>query len=211
MSAGLAFGMTAALALAVVGCGGAGTTGSGDGASLWQGGKTSTDGRLHAPAQPLRLADLRREPQGSPRATILRLFYFAQWGSAPNIPTAYDRAVRRTVGATNIVGTYIQQRASLAASRLRMIESTKTSTGTFVSVELLRADAPPERHSFSLRKRSGHWRIVYDTLLEQGLVNYVSSMRSRTPVGQPADPAAMTRGRLAAEGYRRLFASTLER
>jgi len=92
-----------------------------------------------------------------------------------------------------------------------MIESTKTPAGSFVSVELLRADSPPERHSFSLRKRFGKWRIIYDTLLEAGLVNYVSSMRSRNPVGEPPDRAAMTRGHLAVQSYRALFASTLDR
>jgi hypothetical protein len=210
MCRALAPGLAVALALAGTGCGGAGTKSEGDVANVAAGGETKADGRLRAPAKPLRLADLRREQRG-PQAAILRLFYFAQWGSAPNIASAYDPAVRRVVGVSNIVGTYSGQRASLAKSRLRIIESTKTPTGTFVSVELLRADAPPERHSFSLRQRFGQWRIVYDTLLEGGLANYVASMRSRNPVDKLPDRRAVIQGQTTAQRYRGLFASTIDR
>jgi hypothetical protein len=203
--------LAAVVALAVTGCGGTGTKNEGNVANVPETGVTGADGRLSEAPTPLRIADLRREPRGSAQAAVLRLFYFAQWGSAPNIASAYDPLVRNAVGVSNIVGTYGQQRSALATSRPRIIESTATATGTFVSLELLRADAPPARHSFSLRQRYGRWQIVFDTLLEGGLDAYISSVRSRSPVGRPPDRSAARQGREAAQNYRGLFASNLNR
>jgi hypothetical protein len=141
----------------------------------------------------------------------MRLFYWAQWGSAPNVASAYDPAVRRAAGVGNIVGAYSQLRDTLATSRPRFLEITSSAAGAFVSLELLRADAAPARHSFLLQRRDGRWQIVFDTLLERGLANYVASLRSRNSADKLPDRSAVRQGRLAAHEYRRLFASTLDR
>jgi hypothetical protein len=211
VSRALAFGLAALLTLAVAGCGGAATKSEGDVANVPQTGSQTTDGRLKTTPSPLRLADLRSERPGSPQEALLRLFYWAQWGSAPNIASSYDPAIRKRVGVSQIVGAYSQQRASLATSRLRFVESTETSAGRLVSLELLRADGPPARHSFLLRRRDGGWRVVFDTLLEGALVTYVSSIHSRKPADEQPDRRALAQGQAAARVYRDVFASALDR
>ena len=211
MSRGLAVGLAALLTLAVAGCGGAATKSEGDVANVPPAGTQTTDGRLEKTPSPLRLADLRSERTGSPQEALLRLFYWAQWGSAPNVASAYDPTIRKRVGVTRIVGAYSQQRASLATSRLRFVESTETSAGTLVSLELLRADGPPARHSFLLRRRDGNWRVIFDTLLEGALVTYVSSIHSRTAPSEQPDRRALSQGQAAAQVYRDIFASALDR
>ncbi len=211
MSRGLLCGTATAMALAVTGCGSAGTKSEADVANVPRSETARAEGRLSSTPRALRLADLRREPEGSPQSTVLRLLYFAQWGSAPNVASAYHPTVRKELGVSNIVGTYSQQRTALATSRPRIVENIRTSTGAFVSIELLRADAAPAPHSFALQRRFGHWRIVYDTLLEGSLANYVASARSRNAAGKPPDRLAARQGREAAETYRGLFAFTLDR
>lgn len=211
MRRALALGLAAGLALAVVGCGASEINNKDDGASVSDGGTTSKGGRIRDVPRPLRLADLRRERQGSAASAVLRLLYFAQWGSAPNIAAAYDPVVRERVGVSNIVGTYSQQRAALATSRVRIVERLDRGTGAFIALDVSRADARSARHSYSLRRRLGRWRVVFDTLLEDGLSTYVASTYSRSAVDQPPDGAAARRGRQAADAYRRLFVSTLDR
>ena len=211
MRRALALGLTAGLGLAVLGCGDSKTKKDDAGASASAGGTSSKQRRLREVPDLLRLADLRRERPGSAEAAVLRLLYFAQWGSAPNLAAAYDPVVRERVGVSNIVGTYTQRRASLATSRVRIVERLDTRTGTLISIELLRADAGPAHHSYSLRRREGRWRVVFDTLLEDGLGTYVAGTHSRSAVGRPPDGAAARQGRQAAHAYRRLFASNLDR
>lgn len=207
---GLALGL-AAVSVFAAGCGGSATKRQADGATVPNGSSTSKNGRLTEVPGPLRLSDLRREKTGSARAAVLRLLYFAQWGSAPNIAAAYDPEVRARIGVSNIVGTYSQQRALLSTSRARFLESIETSTGMFIAVDLLRADAAPAHHSFSLRRRLGRWVVVYDTMIESGLSAYVAGTHSRAAAGQPPDTAAARRGRQAAHAYRRLFAVAFDR
>lgn len=211
MCRALVLGLAAAPALTVASCGGSETKGDSETANSPGSRATRADSRLREAPTPLRRADLRTQRPGTARAAVLNLLYFAQWGSAPNIAAAYDPAIRAAIGVSNIVGTYSQQRAALLTSRPRILESRETRTGSFVAVELLRADASPARHSFSLRRRLGRWRIVHDTLLEGGLENYAASSQSRNPVGQPPDARAASRARELVRTYRGMFASIPDR
>ena len=44
-----------------------------------------------------------------------------------------------------------------------------------VTVELLRRNTAAARQTFTLRRAGGRWRVVFDTLLEEGIAAYVQN------------------------------------
>jgi len=159
------------------------------------------DGSLRVNPRLLTLADVRKVPPGSPGRTLFELFFWAQWGSAPNIVAAYDPAVVRAVGVDDLTGAYALRRASLLASQPRITNTVSTSFGATVTVELLRRNEVPDRQSFTLRRIGGRWRVVYDTLLEDGIAAHVQGRE--TPASATAVPdAAAKAGIFAARRYR---------
>ena len=165
------------------------------------------DGSLERSPPPLTIAEVRRERRGSPRAAVMELLFWAQWGSAPNVVGAYDPRVLATVGASRVVGALAYLREQLVASQPRITETLRRGSVVFLAVELARQGAPPQTESFSLRRVRGDWKIVFDTLLERGLNTYASFRHpGRSPDGSP-DAAAQRAGDRAAQRYRNAFVS----
>jgi hypothetical protein len=160
------------------------------------------DGSLTVDPKPLTLADVRDMPEGSAQRTVMELFFWSQWGSAPNIVAAYSPAVVGFVGVLNLAGAYAGKRASLLASLPRIINTVPTRLGSTVNVELLRRNLPPERQSFALQREGGRWRIVFDTLLEDGLAAYVQGVDTPAFARLPPNRAVQA-GARAVRDYRR--------
>lgn len=162
-----------------------------------------SDGTLPLDPRPLTLEEVARTPAGSPERTLLELFFWAQWGSAPNVVAAYAPQIVRAVGADNLSGAYGQQRAALLASLPRITNTVATRFGVIVTVELLRRNTAAARQSFTLRRVGGRWRVVFDTLLEDGIAAYVQN-RVAPGSAQTVPPAAARAGVAAAADYRRV-------
>jgi hypothetical protein len=160
-----------------------------------------SDGSLRINPKPLTLDQVRASPKGSPERTLFELLFWAQWGSAPNVVAAYTPEVVRAVGVANLSGAYGQQRATLLSSLPRITSVVTTSFGVAVTVELLRRNTTPAPQSFTLRRVGGRWRVVYDTLLENGLAAYVQTIN--TPASAKTAPdSAVKAGIAAAADYR---------
>lgn len=160
-----------------------------------------SDGSLRVDPKPLTLEEVRRTPAGSPARSLFELFFWAQWGSAPNVVAAYPPEVARAVGADILSGAYAQQRVTLLSSLPRITSTVKTAFGVVVTVELLRRNAVPARQSFTLRRVEGRWLVVYDTLLEDGIAAYVQN-REAPASGKQVPDAAIKAGMAAAARYR---------
>jgi hypothetical protein len=160
------------------------------------------DGSLAVDPKPLSLDDLRRTENRSPSEAVMELWYWAQWGSLPNVVAAYDPAVVARLGADDIASAYSMQRQSLVASTPRIIEEVRGREGTVVSVEVLRRNASPTRYSFTLRDTSGDWLIVFDTLLESGIAAWAQFDAMPDPDARSAPARAKRAGIRAAHQYR---------
>ena len=189
------------------------------GTALDDGGSAATaplavrgDGSLRVDPPPLSLEAVRRAPEDSPARTLLELFFWAQWGSAPNIVAAYLPAVVRALGAEDLAGAYGAERASLLSSRPRIANTVRKRFGVVVTVELLRRNELPARHSFTLRRVGGRWRVAFDTLLEEGIAAYVQTRDTPAHAGAGAaavPDAAEKAGIAAAREYRRIALAQL--
>lgn len=164
------------------------------------------DGSLTRQPRPLSLDEVARTGRGSPSRAVMHLWYWGQWGSTPNIISAYDPTVVRRVGAGDTAGAYSNIRASLLASRPRIVDVSRGVDGlAFVSLEALSKNAPPEPYSFTLRKSGGRWVVVYDTLLESAIAAYTQFRRSPDPNGKRPPPVAVRAGLAAARNFRVAF------
>lgn len=157
------------------------------------------DGRLKSQPSPLTLAEVSRQPRNSPQRVVMEMVFFAQWGSLPNVRTAYGPEVLRRVSLTDMYGAYALQRASLVAALPRIKDVTTTKTGRFVAVRFSSATSPPVDDSFLLRRVDGGWKIVYDSLLDRALSQYV-----QTRVDPSLEPSrrAKAAGNAASDRFR---------
>lgn len=169
-------------------------------------GEVRADGRLTADPKPLTLKDVDAQPSGSPQRAVLTLWFWAQWGSAPNIIAAYDPKVVERTGQLNVLGAYAAIRQSVLQTRPRIVSVQQGNGVTTVLLEVLSRTSTPARHSFALERVDGKWLIENDTLLEGALPGYVQSITQRTPVGAKPDAAAVRAGLNAAATYRGAFA-----
>jgi len=196
--------LIAAATLGVVACGG-------DGSNITRTGRTPSvqqaDGRLNRAPDPLSVEDIERVRPDSPQAVVLRLWFYAQWGSAPSIVRLYDQRIVRAIGAPAIAGALDQQRSDLLDTRPVVGPVARISAGSLVTVEVLSTADPPRPESFLLRRRGHVWRIVHDSLLEDALSTYVQveTQLRVAPTATSADPRAVRAGRAAARRYRELF------
>lgn len=167
--------------------------------------RVRSDGSLTQPPRPLSLDDVAKHEPGSPTAAIVRLWYWGQWGSAPNIIQAYDPAVVRLLGAADMAGAYSAQRANMVSARLRIVGESPGIAGTsVVTLQALRTNTAPEQYSFTLKRKGGRWVVVFDTLLEAAIAGYVQTHASPDPNKEP--PAAAVRAGLSkARSYRVAF------
>lgn len=135
--------------------------------------EVGSNGRLMSAPEPLTLADVNRQPRNSPQQAIWRMLFWAQWGNPTNTLAQYDDLVRRRLGGL-AASTYSWLRPTLVTLRPRLVEVSPAGEGTFVGLELLSDKSPPRRESFLLRRgRDGDWKILYDTFLDRGFVQYV--------------------------------------
>ena len=172
--------------------------------------QVGTGGQLKAEPGPLTLADLRTQPKGSAMAAVMELWFWGQWGSAPNVVAAYHTDVHTSVGAPNIAGAFSQQRDAMVSSHPRIVEVRRTPLGRFVALEVLTTTNPAARESFLLRRQRGRWVIIHDTLLERAVAGYVQTLVQERidPSASKPSPRAVRTGSAAARNYRSLFLTT---
>lgn len=161
------------------------------------------NGKLERTPPPLTLAAVERERKGSVRAVLMELFFWAQWGSAPNLVDPYDPAVVRSLGVRPLTGAFSLLRTQLADAQPRVISTARRNGLAFVAVELASKENEPQRESFLLRRVRGDWKIVFDTLLERGLKSWGEFRAAGRPRTSPAAAAAL--GDRVAERYRSAF------
>jgi hypothetical protein len=156
----------------------------------------------------LEQADLRKFPAGSPQRAVLTLWYWSQWGSWPNVVSAYAPAVRDAVGDNRIAGTYAQQRGSMQVSKIE-IRGADAGAKTSLVRTLVRSSAgTPIPESWTLRQGAGNrWEVVHDTFLERTLPAYVQAITQDRvgPGTTKLDPRAQIAARRARETYQNLF------
>ena len=137
---------------------------------------------------------------GTPRAAVTRLFFFAQWGSAPNLIGSYSPGTVRALGPRNIAAGYAVLRRQLLATRPQITGELETSRGVLVNVELRREQGASQQESVLVRRRAGEWMVVYDSFLARGL-----ELSVRLDSGQVdpnrAPPAAIREARSVLRRY----------
>ena len=141
--------------------------------------ETDDHGRLNAKPSPLTLADVARQPEGSPQRPVLELLFSAQWGYLPAVPDRYDPRIVSGLGRRQIVQAYGRLGKTLVETRPELRESRREGDDAFVSVELLTTEDGPTEESFVLARRRGDWKVVYDTLLARSLAANAASARYR--------------------------------
>jgi hypothetical protein len=157
----------------------------------------------------LDLRDVRRQPPGSAERAVISLWYWAQWGSSPNVAVAYHPTVRSGVGIDNLVGTFSQQRQAMMTARPRLLNSVTTKLGTFVAVRVERSGGEPVPESYLLRRDPERgWEILHDTFFERALgsfVQFTTQANINLDAEEPSDEAVQ-QGQAAARRFRALFA-----
>ena len=129
---------------------------------------TSTGRLVNAPALLSESAIAKSAKRGSPAEATLRFFYWAQWGSLPNVVQAYDPLVAARVSPSVIADAWYLQRFSLKATEPRIVRSDSVRRGTVtVTLQLLRQNAGPQKEYFTLHRirRQPGWYVVFDTML----------------------------------------------
>jgi hypothetical protein len=167
------------------------------------GGKsTAADGAV---ARPLTYADVAKEGENTPARAVLLLWFWAQWGSSPNVVAMYDPRVVRAVGSPNISGVYAWLRGTLVELRPRIVGNIRTKKNLdFIAVEARSATANPVRYAFLLRRSHRNWLVMHDTLLQDSLPQYVAFKIDGQASANPSR-RAREQGERLADRYRDLF------
>lgn len=157
--------------------------------------------------QLVRLDDLRKLDDGSPERAVLTLWYWAQWGSIPNVVDAYAPSVRDAIGARRIAGSFTQQRESMKLLRPEIKDVSRTEKGALVTTLIRPRGAAPVPDSWLLRRREGRWQVVHDTFLERSVASFVQSVVQESVDPEAREPSrrAEAAGRRARNEYQRLF------
>jgi hypothetical protein len=167
--------------------------------------RTLADGRLSIDPSPMTLADLDSDPPGSPRATLLRLWFSIQWWDEPAILAAYAPSVADTLQPGTMLGAWSLRRGSIIGSRPRNFETTRSRALTVVTFTRESRTSPPAQESATMILERGRWRILHDTMLEAALAAYAQSLGSRRQEAPSA--AAVRRGIEASRRFRDLAAT----
>lgn len=161
---------------------------------------------------PLTFDQVSRRDKDTPRNAVLRLWFWAQWGSAPNVVGMYDSRVRTLLSQKNISGVYALLRGTLVELRPRSVSVVLRKRNlAFLTVEARGRSGGPVRHSFLLRRSGETWLILHDTLLETSLVDYADAEFVGPGASGRAKERARARGEELAARYRSLFATNLFR
>lgn len=155
-------------------------------------------------SRPLTYSEVTKQGKNTPGEAILLLWFWAQWGSAPNVIGMYDPRVAKELGPGNISGLYMWLRGTLVDLRPRIGTVIRKQNLAFVAVEAETANAPPARYSFLLRRTRGNWLILYDTLLGDSLPGYIAYKIDGQVSAHPSARARQQGARLA-DRYRNLF------
>jgi hypothetical protein len=161
-----------------------------------------------AVSRPLTYAQVTRVGENTPAGAVLKLWFWAQWGSAPNVVAMYDRRVVQSLGARNISGVYSWLRGTLVELRPRIVGDIRARRNrAFIAVEARAAGSDPARYAFLLRRTGEGWVVIHDTLLQDSLPQYVAFKIDGQTRGNPSRRARVEGERLA-ERYRDLFPDT---
>jgi len=126
---------------------------------------------LKPPASEAAKAKLSR--RGSPGAAVLELWRYVQVGAIPAAVFSYDRRVRRGVGPAYLAGALQTQQPVAARLTPEVVLQDKTPRGTLVVVNATGEDVVSRQISYILRRDGKQWKILYDTLLEKAIPEYV--------------------------------------
>jgi len=162
------------------------------------------NGKLTADPAPLTFAQVSDAGRTTPAGAVLSLYFWAQWGSIPNVVSMYDPRVQNALGPMRIADAYVDQRVPLLGTHVVIRDTVTSPLGTVVTVDALTKNFPPSHDSFLLSRRNRRWYVVHDTLLERGLAVIVGAAASRGLSGQAAVRRAQAAGAVAARDYRRL-------
>jgi hypothetical protein len=162
------------------------------------------DGKLTADPPPLTFAQIQKVGPKTPAGTVLFLYFWAQWGSIPNVVEMYDPRMRDALGVMTITDAYVDQRPSLLGTGVIIRNTVRTRLGTVVTVDGLSKSYPASHESFLLRRAGGRWYVVQDTVLERAVALLVGTRASRGFSGQAAIRRSARAGAVAARSYRRL-------
>lgn len=155
--------LAACLAVSLVGCGTAQSVAAGASG-------------VSAPRQltPLTLAQVGKIPEGNPASTVMRLWFWGQWGSMPNVLASYDPGTVRITGSRDIFQVYTIQRSTLLEFRPQIVDESTRGFTAFVAVQGKASGQKPYQASFDLRRVGRAWFITHDSLLEGTLPGYVT-------------------------------------
>jgi hypothetical protein len=143
---------------------------------------------------------------GTPEATVLQLFSLLDLQVLPETPALYSGRVTEVLGARQIVDAFESQVPALLPIRVRVVQQKKVDLGQIVVVRLNLGDRTA-RYSFILQREGDRWRIVYDTLLADGLrfQGQLQAQRRIAPRAEQPSPQAVEAGNRAARVYRNLL------
>lgn len=125
-------------------------------------------------------------------------------GAGPALFPVYDSRIPDRVGRGNVLGALQAMSGIIAGAQPVVARRRKTTGGELVVVRLLRTEGSDSKYSFLLRRNGQRWKIIYDSLLAQGLQSYVTNRESGGS-GTPS-PAAT---RAAARAVTKLQLATL--
>jgi hypothetical protein len=155
---------------------------------------------LTAPPALLTLKDV-AQPPASPRAVVMRLLFYWQWGSVPNVIALYSPQAVDAVGAPVFSGVVDYGRPYLTSVRPRVSFTERMSATLYiVGVNFLTQNAPPADESFLVQEVDGRWRVDYDSLTDRLLRTYVKQRGYSGIGGVGGSPARASL--LLAERYR---------
>jgi hypothetical protein len=164
--------------------------------------------RQSAPLPLVARKDIADQPEGSPRATVMELWFWAQTGSSGDVVEMYAPAVRRLLGVGLISSAYAYRRPIFLVTNPKVVAVTEGSAGTVVLIDVQSRGSAPSRESFVLRRRDAEWEVVYDTILDKALIAYIQRSEGGAPTGKPIPRRAAITAEAAARRYR-LYASEL--
>jgi hypothetical protein len=176
---------------------------NGDGSGTTAANSTAT-GRLTADPAPLTFADLSKQTDPAAR-TVLKFWFYGQWGSVANMVDLYNPAIRDAVGGGVLASALMDQRATFLSSRPNVLGIDKTPLGTVVRVASFTKGAAPQLNSFLLRRRNARWLNMYDSITDRLLETYGRAVAQPSQPGkaEPTTAATIRAGKLLAAVYRR--------
>lgn len=134
----------------------------------------------------------------SPASVVMTFIQDLRDGAGPALLPVYDSRIPDRVGKGDVLGALQVMTGLVAGTEPVVTRQRKTRAGQLVVVRLLRTVGSDTRYSFLLRRDEQRWKIVYDSLMVQGLQSYVSSRVARGST-TPSPAAARAAARAVAD------------